>query len=299
MTTYSMEWEKLLSPRRYREGPTPHDTSVNVFQEDAGRIIHSTPFRRLQGKTQVHPFPAYDYLRTRLTHTSEVAHVGRVIATEAMRKLQGRPKDFEPSMAGDIVYAACLAHDLGNPPFGHIGEYAIQTWFLRLKEANSHAICADLFADARANDFLNFDGNAQGFQILTRLTGWRNNGGLQLSYATLGAFSKYPHSSRMAGDKKKFGYLFHDKDAASTIFDGLSMPRRDETTETQIAVRDPAYKRHPLAYIVEAADDICYLTTDIEDAGRMKLLKFKRCEELLRAIADTVGHLPRYGQIPR
>jgi dGTPase len=302
-----MTWEKLLSGRRYREAPsTVENSEVNVFQEDASRILNSTPFRRLQGKTQVHPFPPFDYLRTRLTHSIEVAHVGRVIATGAMRQLPRLPKKFKASMAGDIVSAACLAHDLGNPPFGHIGEYAIQTWFARLNEVKHPSeeiadLVAELLADPRTDDFRNFDGNAQGFRILTRLTGWRDRGGLQLSNATMGAFAKYPRSSRKAGKKRKFGYFSDDKSAATSIYGALEMlqiPEYDADRQP-IEPRDPAYRRHPFAYIVEAADDISYLTSDIEDAGRMKLLSFDDCEQLLRSIADTKGHLPRYTEIPR
>lgn len=301
-----MSWEKLLSGHRYKEAPSKVDNSeVNVFQEDAARILNSTPFRRLQAKTQVHPFPAYDYLRTRLTHSIEVAHVGRVIATATMRQLN-LPEGFNASMAGDIVSAACLAHDLGNPPFGHIGEYAIQTWFQRLpeiKHPNKEIadLVTELLKDPRSEDFKNFDGNAQGFRILTRLTGWRDRGGLQLSYATMGAFAKYPRSSRKAGKKKKFGYFSDDKSAATAIYDGLEMLRILECDENgnAIAHRDPAYRRHPFAYIVEAADDICYLTSDVEDAARMGLLSFDKCEQLLKSIADAKGHLPRYTEIPK
>ena len=292
-----MDWDQLLSEHRYdptsRDGPaSKHGSSpMSGFQEDANRIIHSTPFRRLQGKTQVHPFPTYDYLRTRLTHTSEVAHVGRVIATAAL-------KDHipNPGIVGDVVYAACLAHDLGNPPFGHIGEHAIHTWFQKLQETERFR---PLFVDKRFSDFLNFDGNAQGFRILTRLTGWRGRGGLQLSYATLGAFSKYPYSSgyiqQTAKKKKKFGFLYQDKSAASKIYTALGMMAKEpKAHDTELA-----FERHPLAYIVEAADDICYLTTDIEDAGRMDLLDFDECEKLLRNIAEARRHMPRYNQIPK
>jgi dGTPase len=286
--TRKMEWAKLLNACRYSSGitaPTP-ESSASAFREDAARILYSTPFRRLQGKTQVHPLPRFDYLRTRLTHTIEVAHVGRMIATECARKLiDMEQRDIDPIVFGDIVYSACLAHDVGNPPFGHIGEYAIQTWFEKKLSENFPVLIDTLKDDNFRNDFLHFDGNAQGFRILTRLSGWRTSGGLQLTYATLGAFSKYPYASKLS-TKKKFGYMHEDSEAARKTFSSLGL-----------ILDHGKYCRHPLAFIVEAADDICYLTTDIEDACRLKLVNFPAAETLLRIIAETGGHIPKYNEL--
>jgi dGTPase len=277
-----MQWQKLLSAERYAQGPPAE------FHEDARRILYSTPFRRLQGKTQVHPLPRFDYIRTRLTHTIEVAHIGRMIATKCAKELNIRGENhIDPIDIGDIVYAACLAHDVGNPPFGHIGEYAIQTWFKdRFKKAindpMTHPVFTALARDGdRKNDFLCFDGNAQGFRILTRLSGWRTSGGLQLTYATLGAFSKYPWASNLLStedeEKKKFGFMYEDRAAARKTFSSLGL----------ILDEKEKYCRHPLAFIVEAADDICYLTTDIEDAHRLGDLEFPAAALLLEPIAGA------------
>jgi dGTPase len=192
---------------------------------------------------------------------------------------------FGPDALGDVTYAACLAHDIGNPPFGHIGEHAIQTWF-KVTELTS---VRKLMEAPEGKDFLYFDGNAQGFRCLTRLAAWRDNGGLQLTYATLAAFSKYPFGSDTANEKKKkFGFMKDDRDAAHKAF-----------VNTGLTDGDSKYLRHPLAFIVEAADDICYLTTDIEDAFRMKIIPFSSAENLLKNIGAAGDFIPRYDAIRR
>lgn len=287
-----MDWSQLLSDRRFTgsltgKAPAGESESISVFQKDAERILYSTAFRRLQGKTQVHPFPIFDYLRTRLTHTVEVAHVGRVIATDAAKVLQRKHSEINPIDCGDIVYSACLAHDLGNPPFGHVGEYAIQSWFEERSETDS---CVKEVLDdpSQRNDFLHFDGNAQGFRIVTRLTGWRDRGGLQLSNAAIGAFSKYPYASiHSRDDKKKFGFMHEDRGYAEQVYEALGLIKRD----------DGRYCRHPLAFIVEAADDICYLTTDVEDAFRMNHISFTTATNILEKICRKGGKMGRYEQL--
>jgi dGTPase len=279
-----MQWDKLLSKKRYFgpvEGEIEISRPVSEFQLDAERILYTSSFRRLQGKTQVYPLPIYDYLRTRLTHTNEVSFVGKVIARNVANGL----RDFNPEWQQDvvdIVYAACLAHDLGNPPFGHIGEDAIQTWFRRQIENNS-SFKKVLEKEEQKSDFLSFDGNAQSFRIATRLSSHRERGGMRLSYATLGAFSKYPWGSAKADkDKKKFGYMYADRGAAEEIYDALGMKVDDK------------HERHPLAYIVEAADDVSYLTTDIDDAHRMKRINLEFAEGLLLPICKIGGYANAY-----
>lgn len=290
--TDAMQWEKLLAKERFSRnvhGTPPIDhmpSNTSVFEDDIERIRYASAFRRLQGKTQVHPFPEFDYLRTRLTHTNEVAHVGRCIARRIAEEIASELPSGRAQDLSDIVEAACLAHDMGNPPFGHIGEYAIQTWFERNKET---PVVKELFdADHGGLDFLYFDGNAQGFRILIKLAGWRErDGGLQLSYATLGAFSKYPYSSTKADPKKKkFGYMNDDELDAEKVFSELGMKASDGT-----------FMRHPLAYVMEAADDICYIATDIEDAFRMDLLEFHEAEQLLKNIGEMGGRIPRYASL--
>lgn len=294
-----MDWNKLLTQERFTGGssrktrtaaqPTPQQEHyATVFQDDAERIIYSTAFRRLQGKTQVYPFPNFDYLRTRLTHTVEVAHVGRVMANAIAKELHKAQKITEEQVTdiGDIVYAACLAHDLGNPPFGHVGEYAIRTWF----EENLDRI--KIKKDSQqGKDLLYFDGNAQGFRILTRLSGWRYDGGLRLSKAVLGTFSKYPFpsSSKRANKSshdKKFGFMEAEQNSFNQIANDLGLEEHQHG----------GYCRHPLTFIVEAADDICYLTSDIDDAHRMGRIETKSAEALLHPIGEQGQTIPQYSQ---
>ena len=287
-----MKWPSLLSQKRFSGShvnnvESDHRATLSEFQRDAEHILYSTAFRRLQGKTQVHPFPVFDYLRTRLTHTIEVAYVGRAIALAAARLLQKNDETIVVEDFGDIAQAACLAHDLGNPPFGHVGEYAIQTWFEENREKNP-VIKAVLDEASFKSDFLNFDGNAQGFRIITRLAGRRDSGGLQLTYATIAASAKYPfHSSGHPSGKKKFGFMYADRDSAKSIFEGTGL----------IKLAEYRYARHPIAYIAEAADDICYLTTDIEDAFRMKHITFTTAEEHLIGICRAGNTLGLYDSL--
>lgn len=294
--TVPMNWPTLLSKERFVPAGITADihsapsNRVTPFQEDANRILYSSAFRRLQGKTQVHPFPRFDYLRTRLTHTIEVASVGRTIAAAVATEI--KDNDATPQTLGDIVYAACLAHDLGNPPFGHSGEYAIQIWF---EQNGEQEIQTMLESNAQhKNDFVCFDGNAQGFRTITKVMPFRGEGGLRLTYATLGAFSKYPYSSKFANDsKKKFGFFQEDEASARKVYSGLGL-----LEDPKAAAGNTKYCQHPLALVVEAADDICYLTTDIEDAFRSKVIDFATAELLLKGIGEGGGHIPQYHQIP-
>jgi dGTPase len=298
----AMLWETLLTSERVhnvgRHGHKPpsstaDDVATN-YQEDIERILYSPAFRRLQNKTQVHPLPKSDYPRTRLTHSLEVAQVARIIGTAIGKRLvpdknKKFPKNHTPGDLGDIVYAACLAHDVGNPPFGHNGEEAIQSWF---SENDDNPIVKAVLKDrTKKYDFLNFDGNAQTFRILTRLQSWRQEGGLQLSYAVLGTFMKYPFSSKVGETiykKKKFGFMQEDAETACRILDKLGLKR----------LSSDHYARHPLAFICEAADDICYRTTDIEDGYKAGVISFTDAEGLLRGLADG-RYLGRYADVER
>ena len=197
----SMDWQKLLSQKRFRgvEEPPSKDKTEELrsaFMKDADRIIYSSPFRRLQDKTQVHPFPRTDYIRTRLTHSLEVSTVGRSLGLLVGRYIKKNfDLDIDTSDFGNIVAAACLAHDIGNPPFGHPGEEAIQHWFKDPTHAKTVGNIKGANAVEKKADLQAFEGNAQGFRILTRLSGWREQGGLRLSCATIGAFMKYPRGS--------------------------------------------------------------------------------------------------------
>ena len=198
-----MDWHRLLSDRRLGRGPEPDQDARTVFQRDYDRIVYSSAFRRLQDKTQVFPLAESDYVRTRLTHSIEVSCVGRSLGTLVGVRLE-ELKIIESGVGralGDVVAAACLAHDIGNPPFGHSGEDAIRTWF----EKNASQVLADLTEEER-KDFLNYEGNAQGFRVLTPDSRNRiNEGGMQLTHAVLGAYSKYPCHSGVAGRSKNVG----------------------------------------------------------------------------------------------
>lgn len=258
------------------------------FQQDADRIVFSSAFRRMQDKTQVHPQPQSDYVRTRLTHSMEVASVGRSLGGQVARLLfrdglasETAHRDLAADL-GDIIAAACLAHDIGNPPFGHTGEQAIQTWFAAHRDA---AFAGELSADEE-EDFLLFEGNAQGFRILTRLQMDRNQGGMRLMDATLGAFTKYPcgapqRQGRAATyiGRKKHGYQQGEADIFAALAGRLALPAIDGVPG--------AWQRHPLAYLVEAADDICYRVIDVEDGVKLGRIGFSEAEEIFVAIIGT------------
>ena len=272
----AMEWSKLLSPSRFQAPSRPDEEQRSVFQRDYDRVVFCAAFRRLQDKTQVHPFPSSDYVRRRLTHSLEVSSVGRSLGfwlgtriAEQDRSLAGT----NPNLAHDIaqiVSNACLAHDIGNPPFGHAGEQAIGSWF---RENASRSLLSDLHPHERA-DFERFEGNAQGFRLLTRLQNSLDAGGLRLTHATLGAFTKYPSSSLRASTddayvgSKKHGFFKEDISEFELIAKDLGLIRRG----------DDAWSRHPLVFLVEAADDICYRIVDVEDALKLGRVSYEEAE---------------------
>jgi dGTPase len=309
-----MEWDKLLTDDRFEldlsrnnNGPKRNVTDlkggyITTFQDDIERITYCSSFRRLQGKTQVHPLPANDYVRNRLTHSYETSYVGRVLGTAIGRWLEQSKhidhKVHDPSDIGDIVAAACLAHDLGNPPFGHIGEFAIRSWFLEHAPKSGQSgnskkhfsfVTEALSADNTAGDFLTFDGNAQGFRIITKLQNWRSKGGLRLTYAVLGAFTKYPFSSSVAESinySGKFGFFRSDVSGFRSVAQKTGLTPKKIPAITPIVNQDEYWARHPLAYLVEAADDICYRTTDIEDGVKAGIVSEAKGMELLNSISQ-------------
>ncbi len=284
-------WNQLLSRKRLGQpDAVAEDQTRTDFQRDFDRIIFSSAFRRLQDKTQVFPLARNDYVRPRLTHTLEVASVGRTLGTRAGVHViqrhaiqQAQAADF-----GAIVAAACLAHDIGNPPFGHSGEDAIRDWFHR--SPTSQAALAPL-AMAEREDLLNFEGNAQGFRVLTRLQNAANPGGLQLTCATLGAFSKYPcglAQPRPSGTAwRKFGFLQADRSQFAELAEHLGLR----------AVAVDVWQRPPLVYLVEAADDICYCIVDIEDAYRLRQLDYREAVEVLTPLVEDTDRQTRLGSI--
>lgn len=271
-----MNWPQLLSPQRLQSKSSLHDQSRSAFEQDYDRIIFSHPFRRLQDKTQVHPLPVDDFVHTRLTHSLEVSSVGRSlgkkVGEEILKGHASLKENFSLFDFGAIVAAASLAHDLGNPPFGHAGEDAISDFFELHPKGKS---LKPFVSETEWSDLTNFEGNAQGFRLL----GQRKYG-LKLTAATLGAFTKYPCPSffqdrdKSKKSQKKFGFFNSEKEIFSLIADQLGL----------IKVHDDAWCRHPLTYLVEAADDICYGIIDLEDGCRLGLLSEKETVELMAAI---------------
>jgi dGTPase len=273
-----MDWNELLTKVRLgREADKPSDDIRSEYMRDWDRIVYSSAFRRMQDKTQVFPLAESDYVRTRLTHSIEVSSVGRSLGTLVGGFVtQNEQIDVNPQDFGNIVATACLAHDIGNPPFGHSGEEAIRNWFA----GKGEMYLCNLTAEER-EDFLNFEGNAQGFRILTRLQNAVGRGGMQLTYAVLAAYMKYPRASYPGGQnkslvsEKKFGYYLNDRENFLKIVKRVGLVEK----------RDGVYARHPLAFLMEAADDICYRVIDLEDGYRVGRVSFNETESLLMPIA--------------
>lgn len=272
-----MNWNTLLSSQRSgQKQQISSEPSRSAFEQDYDRIIFSHPFRKLQDKTQVHPLPEHDFVHTRLTHSLEVSSVGRSLGKRVGEViLQRHPelsKEFSLFDFGAIVAAASLAHDLGNPPFGHAGEDAISDFFLQSEIGLS---LKSRMNEAEWTDLTRFEGNAQGFRILNK-----NQYGLKLTYATLGAFTKYPCPAFFpARDKskrsqKKFGFFQSEKEIFTEVAAALELPK----------VSGNAYERHPLAYLVEAADDICYSIIDLEDGCSLGLVSYEEAKALFENV---------------
>ncbi|MBQ3636369.1 MAG: dNTP triphosphohydrolase [Bacteroidales bacterium] len=269
-----MKWEELLRPIRLGKSTGANHQDRSQFQLDYDRIIFSAAFRRLQNKTQVFPLPGAIFVHNRLTHSIEVASVGRSLGNNAALKLsQLFPDDAQliQQSFSSIVSAACLAHDLGNPPFGHSGEDAIRHFFIN---GAGRELCSSL-TDEQRSDFCNFDGNANTFRLLSHNFKGRREGGFALTMPTLASIVKYPRSS--AG-VKKFGYFQQDRQTYMNIAESLGIPLVDEAKQL--------YARHPLVFLVEAADDICYQVMDAEDACRLGILSFDETYELLMGFFD-------------
>lgn len=282
-------WEKLLSSERLGAGKAPGSAERTAFQQDYDRIVFTSAFRRLKDKTQVFPLSKSDYVRTRLTHSLEASCVGRSLGAVVGREIIARHglQHVESGDFGAIVAAACLAHDIGNPPFGHAGEDAIREWFRTSGLLERHA-----FSAAQRADFERYEGNAQGFRIVSRLQSPANPGGLQLTSAVLATFTKYPRPSavdvELTGKSgKKFGFFQQDVENFQQVARATGLVERLPGT---------AWRRHPLAFLVEVADDTCYLIVDLEDAARLGFVPYKDAECLL---ADLAGNTVSGGRLDR
>lgn len=276
-----MEWKQLISNKRFgqeHKHAERHDDR-SEFKRDYDRLIFSSAFRRLQNKTQVFPLPGSIFVHNRLTHSLEVASVGMSIGNDISRRvIQKRPelKDTLVEEIGTIVSAACLAHDLGNPPFGHSGEKAIQTFFSEGPGQKIKSMVSSEFWD----DITHFEGNANAFRILTHRFKGRRQGGFVMTYSMLASIVKYPFASCLAGNHGKFGFFASEAKSYRKIADELGIFCKSAPGEPL------KYARHPLVYMVEAADDICYEIMDIEDSHKLKILSFAETEHLLLSFFD-------------
>ena len=276
-----MDWNKLLSTRRLGRDE-PYDTrGRSAYQRDHDRIVFCSAFRRMQDKTQVFPLAHVDYVRTRLTHSLEVSCVGRSLGLAVAADLieRYRLKDIISLDLGALVAAACLAHDIGNPPFGHSGEQAIQHWF---KQSDKGQEIIQSLDESHREDFLRFEGNAQALRILTKLQHPNNNGGLQLTCATLAAMCKYPRpalwlkTADMGISGKKPGYFKSEEQIFWQVAKEVGLQKRS----------NGSFTRHPLAFLVEAADDICYHFVDFGDGFRLGHISYDEAYELLLNVLD-------------
>ncbi len=274
-----MQWDKLICDKRLGLEHY-HETKGGIrsdFQRDYDRLIFSSPFRRLQNKTQVFPLPGSIFVHNRLTHSLEVSCVGKSLACEISKHLrvryEGEPWVDKLRDMGEIVAAACLAHDLGNPPFGHSGEKTIATYF---SEGKGQSL-KDSLTEEQWNDLIHFEGNANSFRWLVHQFKGRRTGGFAMTYSTLMSIVKYPYSSSKASRKGKFGFFCSEKDIFKKVADELGM----------ICYDTNCYCRHPLVYLVEAADDICYQVMDIEDAHKLKIVGTQEAIDLMLGFYDA------------
>ena len=309
-------WQRLLSPQRLgaKHPPSSNPANRSQFHKDYDRLVFSHSFRQLNQKTQVHPLSNQMGIHTRLTHSLEVSCIGRSLGTMAAEKLHdtlsgGLPVGIGAADVGVIIQAACIAHDIGNPPFGHAGEYAIRDWFMRPAQQQR---LGQLSINQRL-DILAYEGNSQGFRVLTRNEHHPDKGGMRLTCATLGAFMKYPwlasHANPSAvevltGDAhtdpplltaqtalRKFGCFDSEAAQLEELAHVLALPR-SSTHE--------GFARHPLAYLLEAADDICYALIDLEDGINLNMLSYPEVAEILYTLIGDVPEtiaLPHYASV--
>ena len=276
-----MEWKQLISNKRFgqeHKHAERHDDR-SEFKRDYDRLIFSSAFRRLQNKTQVFPLPGSIFVHNRLTHSLEVASVGMSIGNDISRRIIKKQPDLKDTLVeeiGTIVSAACLAHDLGNPPFGHSGEKAIQTFFSEGPGLKIKPMVSSEFWD----DITHFEGNANAFRILTHRFKGRRQGGFVMTYSMLASIVKYPFASSLVGNHGKFGFFASEAESYRKIADELGISCKSAPGEPL------KYARHPLVYMVEAADDICYEIMDIEDSHKLKILSYAETEHLLLSFFD-------------
>ncbi len=288
-----MQWDLLYSAKRTgseNKVSSSPETIRNSFVRDYDRIIFSSAFRRLQNKTQVFPLPGPVFVHNRLTHSLEVASVGRSLGKAVgdiiANKYNKNNEDFQEFYKYElpsVIAASCLAHDIGNPPFGHSGEDAIRVFFKEL-DGDKKKKFDDLLTENQKHDFLNFEGNANAFRTLTHHFNEKREGGFRLTYSTLASIVKYPSDS-ISGFNKKFlctkksGFFDSEINVYKSIAQQLGIPKLQD--EKNI------YARHPFVFLVEAADDICYRVIDFEDAHRLHIISIDTIKTLFLSFFDN------------
>lgn len=280
-----MNWTKLLQPLRIGETTSHYEDGRSPFHKDQDRIVFSSAFRRLDRKTQVHPLSENDHVHSRLTHSLEVSCVGRSLGFRVGEGLKAKgkdhfPEDISAADVGAILQAACLAHDIGNPPYGHTGEDAIRHWF----QDPQNAFLLEGLAPLEKADLQTFEGNAQGFRIVTQVEYHRFRGGMRLTEATLGTFLKYPwtveHAAGSGNKAHKFGCFQSELPILTGIADDLGLISKGQNK----------WCRHPLVYLMEIADDICYGLIDLEDGIEMGILNYAEVEAILKPLLIDDWH---------
>jgi len=277
----SMSWDKLLNDTRLGGRPPKTELGRSPFHSDHDKVIFSGAFRRLARKTQVHPLATNDHVHNRLTHSLEVACLGRTLGMRVGQELLNQkliPETHSASDIGDIVQTACLAHDIGNPPFGHTGEEAIRHWFSN----DAGAKLIENLPFNEATDLRRFEGNAQGFRVLTTSEYHPYDGGMRLTYASLGAFIKYPWLADDALNKqrpieKKYGVYQSELGLFEEVADATGLLKLGEGWRC----------RHPLAHLMEISDDFCYAILDLEDGVEMGILEWDKVFEILLMVLDA------------
>jgi dGTPase len=285
-----MKWETLYSAQRTGQsgGKQNQDQIRTSYIRDYDRLIFSSAFRRLQNKTQVFPLPGAVFVHNRLTHSLEVASVGRSLGKAVGDEIADRHpqqtelfKEFYKYELPSVIAAACLAHDIGNPPFGHSGEEAIRIFFREMTGKGKELF--DKLSENQQRDFTHFEGNANAFRTLTHHFNEEMAGGFRLTYATLASIIKYPCTSASGFDKsklitKKSGFFDTELATYRQIAGQLEIPALNED--------ETVYARHPFVFLVEAADDICYRVIDFEDAHRLNIISIDKIKELFLAFFD-------------
>ncbi|MGH8492983.1 MAG: deoxyguanosinetriphosphate triphosphohydrolase [Moraxellaceae bacterium] len=292
-TPSRMQWQQLLSAQRFKvkagviipgDAVAKSDIDAGLrtaFHIDHDRLVFSTAFRRLARKTQVHPLAVNDHIHNRLTHSLEVASVGRSLGNRVGLMLQEQgvlPAGYHASDIGAIVQVACLAHDIGNPPFGHTGEDALRTWFCD----PAHARYLEPLSDGERLDVQTYEGNAHGLRMVATLEMYYGEGGMRLTAASMGALVKYPWTAKMepvlSGKKPKgkFNIYTAERDYYAMVAAELGL----------LKLGEDRWARHPLSYLMEAADDICYAILDLEDAVEIGILAVEEFEAVVHPVLE-------------